>query len=198
LARGDRIRFLARAKLTNAEVINGDEATVADIRRTANNRIEIAAQTQQTKLSFCLDQIADEAGRAKIAHAYATTIHGAQGLTVGKAYCWLTAEMDRHDVYVASSRAREETRFFVDAKAIDARVTAELPLAERSKSKELAAEDRRDYLARQLARSGLKQTTLDVLVAAAAREEDRLRREQAHPRKRERATKSDLRELSRE
>jgi ATP-dependent exoDNAse (exonuclease V) alpha subunit len=176
LAKGDRIRFLARAQFSDAEVINGTEATIETVRWTAADRIEIVARTKDARIRFSPDDIADDKGRAKIAHAYATTIHGAQGLTVDRAFCWLTPEMNRHDVYVAASRAREDTCFFIDAKAVDKRIVAELPLDKRTLATEASAEDRRDYLARQVSRSGLKQTTLDVLLAAREREEERLRR----------------------
>ena len=176
LAKGDVIRFLARAKFSEGEVINGTEATVEAIRRIGNDRVEIVARTKDARIRFSPDDIGDEKGRAKIAHAYATTIHGAQGLTVDRVFCWLTPEMNRHDVYVAASRAREETYFFIDAKAVDRRIVAELPLDKRSPETEASAENRRDYLARQLARSGLKHTTVDVLLAAREREEERRRR----------------------
>jgi ATP-dependent exoDNAse (exonuclease V) alpha subunit len=180
LAKGDRIRFLSRAKFIDTEVINGTEATIEAIRRREGDCLEIVARTEHAQIRFSPDQFADEKGRAKITHAHATTLYGAQGLTTERAFCWLTPEMHRHDIYVASSRAREETRFFVDAKAIDTRIVAEQPLNQRSKRPAVSVEDRRDYLARQFARPGVKQTTLDVLVAAREREVGRLRREHAH------------------
>ncbi len=70
---------------------------------------------------------------------YAATLHAAEGLTVDPAYVFLTPHADRHATYVALSRHRNgveaywSTQDFAD----------------------------RDELERTLARSGLKDTTLD-------------------------------------
>ena len=70
--------------------------------------------------------------------------------------------MDRHDAYVASSRSRGSTEFFVDRKAVEASARAELPLNLRL-SHPIDGEAARSHLASRLARSGIKTTTLDVL-----------------------------------
>ena len=51
--------------------------------------------------------------------AYASTVYGAQGVTVDHAVVLLDPSFDRHSAYVAASRARIATEFVVDAKAID-------------------------------------------------------------------------------
>eukprot|EP01037_Dinobryon_pediforme_P006259 gene6259-6330_t len=166
LAKGDRVRFLARADFGGAQVINGTEATIESVLHLKGGQLEIAATTEKGRFRFSSAQIADEKGRAKIAHAYVSTIHGVQGLTADRAFCWLTPEMNRHDIYVASSRARDVTQFFVDAKSLDTRIVSERPLNERSAALAISAEVRQNYLARQLARSSLNQTTLDLMLAA--------------------------------
>jgi hypothetical protein len=54
---------------------------------------------------------------------------------------------------------------------------AELPLSERSHANEIDPISRRTYLAGQLARSGFKRSSLDILVAAQAREAEPQRHE---------------------
>ena len=115
------------------------------------------------RFSFRPDEIADQHGRAKLAHAYATTIYGAQGLTTDRAFVLLSPDMDRHAVYVAARRAREKTEFFIDRRALDARIRADLPLSEKSRRPDIDDQARRAFLVGKLARSGLKQTTLDIL-----------------------------------
>lgn len=159
LAQGDRVRFLKRAALDGGEVINGTEGRIESIR--AGETIELTVVTRQGRIRFSPDQIADEQGRARIDHAYANTIHLAQGMTTDKAFVWLTPGMDRHDVYVAASRARVETRFFLDRRSLETNLAARQPLNERRREEASEFVDRLDYLATQLARARLKRTTQD-------------------------------------
>jgi ATP-dependent exoDNAse (exonuclease V) alpha subunit len=158
LARGDRIRFLQRAALDGGEVINGTEGRVEAIR--AGESVELTVTTKQGRVRFSPELVADEHGRARIAHAYASTIYGAQGTTVDRALVWLAPGMDRHDIYVAASRARAETRFFVDRKALEAGLVANLPL-DQKRAEVSEFEERLGFLAAQLARARLKGTTQD-------------------------------------
>ncbi|MDC9823276.1 MobF family relaxase [Devosia sp. ZB163] len=159
VAQGDRIRFLKRATLDGTEVINGAEGRVEAIR--VGETVELTVTTQDGRIRFSPDQIADEHGRARIDHAYASTIHGAQGMTVERAFVWLTPGMDRHDIYVAASRARAETRFFLDRQGLDASLKASLPLDQRRQEETIQFEERLDFLATQLSRARLKRTTQD-------------------------------------
>lgn len=158
LAQGDRIRFLQRVALDGGEVINGTEGRVEAIR--VGESVELTVMTNQGRVRLSPDQVADEHGRARIAHAYASTIYGAQGTTVDRAFVWLAPGMDRHDVYVAASRARAETRFFVDRKALEAGLVANLPL-DQKRAEVSEFEERLGFLAAQLARARLKGTTQD-------------------------------------
>lgn len=158
LAQGDRIRFLTRATLQGGEVINGTEGHIVSIR--AEPTVELVVMTAHGRVRLSPEQIADEHGRARISHAYASTIHGAQGMTVDHAFIWLTPSMDRHDIYVAASRARVETRFFVDRKGLDAGLEASRQLDQRRAGKS-EFEERLDFLATQLKRARLKRTTQD-------------------------------------
>nr|WP_162161293.1 MobF family relaxase [Afipia birgiae] len=169
LADGDRIRFLTRIKVGGIETINGTEGTVESIHTVGDERFDIAVRTGAGRFTFSTDEIADDKGRVKLTHAYATTIYGAQGCTTDRAFVWLSPEMDRHSIVVAASRARNTTDLFCDRKSLDSRIIAEMPLSERSHADEIDPISRRTYLAGQLARSGFKRSSLDILVAAQAR-----------------------------
>ncbi len=162
LARGDHIRFLCRAQLDGHEVINGTEATVVSVGPDRQNKIRVVARIGDEHLTFTTGEVEDERGRARIAHAYSTTVYGAQGLTADRALVLMTPDMNRHAIYVAASRARQETTFFVDDKALDARMRSDLPLSDQGRIRQFAAERRAAFVAERLSRSGVKRTTLDV------------------------------------
>lgn len=165
LASGDRIRFLVRND--DLGVVNGTVATVTGISviaETASSQpsgnIKVEARIGARTVRFGLSDIADEHGRAKLGWAYASTLYGAQGMTVDRAAVLLTPAFDRHDIYVAASRAREETALVVDRSRIDAEM----------RSGTNAPDDpdpvsRRKWLAERLAARHVKETTLDVAAA---------------------------------
>jgi UvrD-like helicase C-terminal domain len=61
-----------------------------------------------------------ECGPTRLGWAYASTVHGAQGMTVDRAVVPLDPRFDRHAIHVAASRAREETRLVVDRSQMEA------------------------------------------------------------------------------
>lgn len=165
LACGDRIRFLARNDDLGA--VNGTVGTIMNLFMTdegtaaeASSAIMIEAQIGERTVRFSTADIADEQGRARLGWAYASTLYGAQGMTVDKAAVLLTPAFDRHDIYVAASRARKETALIVDR----ARIDAEMRAGTNGHDKPDAAA-RRDWLAERLAQRHIKETTLDVAAA---------------------------------
>ncbi len=173
LAQGDRIRFLVR----NDElgVVNGTVATVTRVveRRSTHDRtrhIEIAADIAGRHVIFDPVILADNRGRAQLGWAYASTIYGAQGLTVDNAVIHIDPSCNRHDIYVAASRARERTTLVVDAKSIDRRLTADLPIDRQTDDLAFAAAERRAWLAERLSRASPKQSTLDIIEGPRAPE----------------------------
>jgi ATP-dependent exoDNAse (exonuclease V) alpha subunit len=198
LADGDRIRFLTRIKVGGIEVINGTVGTVEAIHAVGDERFDIAVRTEAGRFKFSTDEIADDEGRVRITHAYATTIYGAQGCTTQRAFVWLSPEMDRHSILVAASRARNTTDLFCDRKSLDARIKAELPLSERSHANEIDPVSRRTYLAGQLARTGFKRSSLDILLAAQARDTEQQHHEAEQTPERKAAKASNRRSNSRE
>src|SRR5690606_36561509 len=157
LAQGDSVRFLSRAALNGGQIVNGTEGRVEAIHH--GSRIEFTVSTAEGRIRLAPEEIADDQGRVRLGHAYASTIHLAQGMTVDSAVVWLTPGMDRHDIYVASSRARVQTQFVIDRKALETSLKSSLPLCERREADATDADDRLDFLATQLARARLKRTT---------------------------------------
>jgi hypothetical protein len=60
-------------------------------------------------------------GAPALEHAYAVTIYQAQGATVDKAFVVADPSMDRQEFYVAASRSRGETYFYVTPEVATAR-----------------------------------------------------------------------------
>lgn len=169
LAKGDRVRFLARFKLDGQGVVNGTEATIVDVDHRSSTEVRLTARVGNTEIAFGLAEILDRHGRAQMSHAYAMTVHGSQGLTTEAALVLVSPDMDRHDIYVAASRARGTTTLFVDRKAVELGIVADRPLSDRTSHGEITEGERQEFLANRLSRSGLKRTTLDVLLAAERR-----------------------------
>ncbi|MDB5620679.1 MAG: hypothetical protein JWQ24_4917 [Tardiphaga sp.] len=161
-AMGDRVRFSLRHD--ELGVINGTMATVTHIDRTdtvdPTMHVVIGARLAHFKLS----EIADELGRARLGHAYATTIYGCQGATTEHAFVLLSPSMNRSDIVVASSRARQQTKLFLDTKACDAQLRLDLSLSER-RGALVEPERRLEWLAGRLSRLHVKTCTLDLTVA---------------------------------
>ncbi|MDU7196190.1 MAG: hypothetical protein E6279_10295, partial [Streptococcus sp.] len=130
LAAGDRIRFLGRDD--ELGVVNGSAATIVNVSETAQSssdasRILIEADINGRQTTFDPMRLADAQGRPRLGWAYASTDYGSQGLTVDHAIAYLDHSYNRHDIYVAASRARERTTLVLDAKSIDRRLASELP-----------------------------------------------------------------------
>jgi len=162
LAAGDRIRFQVRNDQLG--VVNGTVGTVTNIFITDNNTegrqtsdIKIEARVGDRTVRFDTSELADDKGRVRLGWAYASTIYGAQGVTVDRAAVLLTPSFDRHDIFVAASRARTETLLVVDRRQIDREMSAHAGM-----TTEPDEHSRRIWLAGRLSRQHVKETTLDV------------------------------------
>jgi conjugative relaxase-like TrwC/TraI family protein len=162
LAVGEEIRFLARHD--SLGVINGTTAIVTALRQEASGDVKIGARIGNRDVSFTWSELADDSGKARLAHAYASTIYGAQGLTADRAFVLIDPACDRHDAYVGLSRARDRTEIFADRKLIDAGIRAEQPLSQRAGMAEPETTERLAWLGGRLSRAGIKGTTLDLLL----------------------------------
>lgn len=167
IAIGDQVRFTTRAKLGDRDVINGTEAVIEAIRQSEHGELSITALIGAEKVTFTTSDIADARGRVRLTHSYASTIYGSQGLTVDRAFTLLTPSLDRHAAYVGFSRARASTELFVDTKAVDLAMRQGVPLDSRKSLKVGTHEERLEFIGKQLSRSALKRTTLDIVGGGA-------------------------------
>jgi hypothetical protein len=104
LAVGDRVRITRND--AGRDLANGDRFTVAAV---AANRVTLEGGGRRVELP------ADKP--LHLEHAYATTVHGAQGLTSDRVLieAQTTSRTTARDVYyVAISRARHEARIYTD------------------------------------------------------------------------------------
>lgn len=169
LAAGDEIRFLVR----NDElgVVNGTIGVVSRIVRKpapglpGGSAIRIEAKVEGHFISFGLAELADAKGRARLGWAYASTIAGSQGQTVESAFVLADPSLDRHDAYVSASRARGETRLFIDTRSIDRHLQAGQPLDQQDSPVRIGADARRRWLAERLSRANYKRSALAVIEA---------------------------------
>lgn len=158
LAVGDRLRFLTR--VDSIGVINGTEATLIRVDGGPNRpNLRLTVRIGADEVSVAASELVDPRDRLRLGHAYASTAYGAQGLTCESALVWIDAGMDRHDAFVAVSRARGRTRLFVDQAGLDAKVRSERALTDRTRP--VQAGERHAALVRALSRSGEKASTLD-------------------------------------
>lgn len=170
LATGDKIRFLVR----NDElgVINGTTATILAVGETPArfsdaSRIRIEADVGGRRITFDPMCLADAQGRPRLGWAYASTIYGSQGLTVDSSVVYIDHTLSRHDIFVASSRARGTTTLVVDSKSIDRHLASELPFDRQDEGLIFSEAQRRGWLAERLSRASPKVSTLDVIEGAS-------------------------------
>ncbi len=106
-APGDRLLFTRNDRETGLK--NGMLGTVTN---TAEHCLTIALDEKQehdrgNEMTISIN------GYQDIEHGYATTIHKSQGATVDKSYVLASQTMDRHLTYVAMTRHKQETKFYV-------------------------------------------------------------------------------------
>jgi hypothetical protein len=133
------------------QIFNGTRATVTDV---DPQRRELSLQTDDTRtLTVGVGWAADHG----LEHAYAMTVHKAQGLTVDHAFLYGTGALTREAGYVGMSRGQRENHVYAlprdfartadsDSRYIgpveDGRVMAELvERLERSRTHSLASRD---------------------------------------------------------
>ncbi len=158
LAVGDKIRFGIRQDKIGDGVINGTVGRIEEIEELDNTHLLIRALVNGKRVEFSTEALNDKAGRVRLSHDLAVTAYSSQGLTAETATVVLGAEYDRHECYVAISRARGETRAYYDQSLLSAQAKGEQELA--SKQQELTEGADMAYLAARLSRANLKTSTL--------------------------------------
>jgi conjugative relaxase-like TrwC/TraI family protein len=158
IARGDTIVSLCR--LDRIGVVNGTPLVVERITVSRITKsVKITAKLGADVVTFRTGEFADAKGRIRLGSGLVSTIFKAQGATVDQALVLLTDRYDRHDSYVAASRARGDTRFFLNKLSVDGAIRAEsgefhAPITDT---------ERFDHLAIRLSRERVKTTTLDLI-----------------------------------
>lgn len=178
LAKGDRIRFGIRCEIADHRVINGTIGTISDIVAEKDGHALIAADVDGHELLFSSREIVDTRGRVRLATDYASTIWSSQGLTSHSATIVTDAAFDRRDIYVAFSRAKQQSTLCVDSRALNFAIRAETGF-DRS-ADDITVEERREHLVRQMSRWRTKTSTLDFVSDRSALEsKEHLRDERA-------------------
>lgn len=158
LAVGDRIRFGVR--VDRLGVINGTPGVVEHVVANAPDEAVLTVRLADERITFSTGEIVDRKGRVRLAHDYATTVYAAQGLTAETCTVLVEPTFDRHEFYVAASRARGETRLILDEQGLDALARSARRLDQGRSPTE--PEERRAVLIERLSRSRSKSTTLDL------------------------------------
>lgn len=166
LARGDRIRFGIRNDTIGTGVINGTTAVVTALTPEPDGHLLLQVRIGSTQACFSTRALVDASGRVRLGHDLAITAYASQGLTGESATVVLDASYDRHDTYVALSRARGSTRIVLDTGLLDAQLNATRALTEPARP--IAEADRLSHLATRLSRQTTKSSTLDLAPAAEA------------------------------
>jgi ATP-dependent exoDNAse (exonuclease V) alpha subunit len=159
LARGDRIRFGMRCEIDGHRVINGTVGIVSDIAAEDDGHALIAATVEGRELLFSSRDVTDDIGRVRLATDYASTVWSSQGLTCHTATIVTDASFDRRDIYVAVSRAKQQSTLCINSRALNFAIRAETGF-ERT-ADDIGIEERRAHLMRQMSRWRTKTSTLD-------------------------------------
>jgi hypothetical protein len=110
-AAGDEV--ITRVNDHRAQIYNRERWRVeaVDARAQAVELVGIDTARRVCVDSDYLRSVGD--GAPALEHAYAATIYQAQGATVDRAFVMADPTMDQQEFYVAASRSREETHFYV-------------------------------------------------------------------------------------
>lgn len=159
---GDHLVALRR--VDRLGVVNGTTLRVEGIKTTRLTKsVQITARCGDRRITFSPTEFADAKGRVRLANGLVSTAFRAQGLTVDRAFVWLTDRLDRHDAYVMASRSTAQTRWYGARNSVDAGIRASCDDLEQT----INDARRLDYLAERLSRERIKSTTLDLVDVAS-------------------------------
>jgi conjugative relaxase-like TrwC/TraI family protein len=127
IAKGDRLEITTRNKALGQ--VNGTIGTVTRVEAEANGHARLTLAIGTEAKTFSTAELVDKRGRAKLGHAYATTIYNAQGVTVDRAIVIGSSGFSANQAYVATSRARERTDIVINSKEVDGELRAQARVA---------------------------------------------------------------------
>jgi conjugative relaxase-like TrwC/TraI family protein len=131
---GDRIVFGETLLLPERTIRNADVARVLDIQAGPPPRLTLEFEADGSCITRDLADLVGfrdqhEVKLPMVRHAYAATVHFAQGRTVDRAYIASTQAMSREAIYVAMTRHRHVAQLFVDTTRFKAISVTGLPNA---------------------------------------------------------------------
>lgn len=103
-------------------------------------------------------------------HAYATTVHASQGMTVDRSYILNSLRMERRLAYVSMSRHREECRIYVDREAVHERMMERLGSDEWRPIEDVTNTELMDAVKKSWGRASQKLTTVQYLKEQAVQQ----------------------------
>jgi conjugative relaxase-like TrwC/TraI family protein len=151
---GERVRFAQNDYRLN--VSNGSLGTLIKLEMVQNQwQFHIKLDNQVTVVINSNDY-QNVQGRLPLVHAYAMTVYSSQGVTVdGDTFILYNTYMDRANSYVAGSRHKDNSHWFINNKEIDALVSVE--------GGTVSAEQRIAILAEQMSREQLSTLAIEHL-----------------------------------
>lgn len=155
IAKGDRLEITTRNK--ELGVVNGTTGIVTRVEPERNGHARLTLAIGNEAKTFSTAELADVHGRARLGHAYATTIYNAQGLTVDRVIVIGNSSFSANQAYVAASRARERTDIVIDNKEIDRELRAQARMEGRAMKQQPTPSDRMARLAHGWARAEIKE-----------------------------------------
>ena len=162
VAVGDQLVALRR--VDRLGVVNGTALEIEVIKTSRLTKtVQITARCGDRRITFSPSEFADAKGRIRLANGLVSTAFRAQGLTVDRAFVWLTDRLDRHDAYVMASRSTAETRWYGARNSLDAGIRASCDDLDQT----IDDARRLNYLTERLSRERIKSTTLDLVDVAA-------------------------------
>ncbi|MGB9153028.1 MAG: hypothetical protein WCD70_08070 [Alphaproteobacteria bacterium] len=161
IARGDRVEIHVRNR--DLGLVNGTAGTVTQIEEENSGHARLTLAVGSRSVTFSTREITDAKGRARIGHAYATTIHNAQGITVDRAIVVGNPSFSANQAYVAASRARERTDFVIDQRMIDSELRAKARATGHFLDRAPSALERKAHLAGRWARTEVRETARSMV-----------------------------------
>jgi conjugative relaxase-like TrwC/TraI family protein len=151
---GERVRFAQNDYRLN--VSNGSLGTLTKLEMVQNQwQFHIKLDDHRTVI-INQNGYQNEQGRLPLVHAYAMTIYSSQGVTVdGDTFILYNAHMDRANCYVAGSRHKDNSHWFINNKEIDALTSPD--------GGKISAEQRIAILAEQMSREQLSTLAIEHL-----------------------------------
>jgi conjugative relaxase-like TrwC/TraI family protein len=119
---GERVRFAQNDYRLN--VSNGSLGTLMKLEMVQNQwKFHIKLDNQRTVV-INQNNYQNEQGRLPLVHAYAMTVYSSQGVTVdGDTFILFNNHMCRKNSYVAGSRHKDNSHWFINNKEIDALIS---------------------------------------------------------------------------